>query len=113
MSFLRNELNHELYKVLYRFFAHAQDRVLHHEINQSEEFLEFSKLIRLFRSFMNVEPTLTNFGKGSFNDLFKSSYPTSLSGVESYLGDGRSLHLLEFFNSKSFVNFDIVDIVIL
>jgi hypothetical protein len=72
---------------------------LHHEVDEGQEFLEFSKLIRLFRGFVDVEPSLTDLGEGGLDNLLKATYPTLLSCVILDLSNRRRLDLLEFFNT--------------
>ena len=50
---------------------------------------------------MDVEPSLANFCKGGFNNLFEAANPTLLSGVEFNLCDARTLNLFKFFHAKS------------
>lgn len=40
--------DNEVNKFSYRFFAHGEDGILHHEVDQGQELLELTKLISLF-----------------------------------------------------------------
>ena len=51
---------------------------------------------------MNVEPSLSDFGEGGLDNLFKATNPSLLSCVELDLSDAGTLNLFEFFDTQSF-----------
>jgi hypothetical protein len=61
---------------------------LHHEVDKSQELLEFTELISLLGGLMDVEPTLTDIIEGSLDDLSKSSNPALLTSVVTDLSNG-------------------------
>jgi hypothetical protein len=60
LGILWAECQNEVDKLLHRLSAHGQHSVLHHEVDESEEFLQFTKLIGLLRVLLDVEPALAN-----------------------------------------------------
>lgn len=67
--------------------AQGEDGVLHHEIDEGQELLEFTELISLFGGLMNVEPSFTDIIEGSLDYLSKSSNPALLTSVVADLSN--------------------------
>ena len=62
---------------------------------------------------MDVEPTLADCIESGFDDLFKSSNPSSLPTVVADSCDARSLNLLELIDSSGLWVRDVEDLVLL
>ena len=93
--------------------AHGQNSILHHEVDESEEFLELTKLISLLGSLMNIEPSLTNGIESGLDNLLKSSNPTGWAAVVAKGSNTGSLDLFELINSPGLRVNDIEDLVLL
>jgi hypothetical protein len=60
---------------------------LHHEVDKSQELLEFTELISLFGGLMDIEPTFSDVIEGSLDNLSKSSNPALLTSIVADLSN--------------------------
>mmetsp|Transcript_20736 Transcript_20736/g.31905 ORF Transcript_20736/g.31905 Transcript_20736/m.31905 type:complete len:257 (+) Transcript_20736:3322-4092(+) len=107
------ELEDERHELLDGLFAHGQNGVLHHEVHQSQELLQFTELIGLLRCLVDVEPTLANVIERSLDDFGQAAHPSLLTRVVADLGDAGGLDLLEFVDTHSLGVLDVEDTVLL
>ncbi len=107
-----DEAMNEFDELLDRFLAHDKNCVLHHEVNESQEFFQFAKLVSLLVGLVNIEPTLAYIGEGKLNNLFKFANPASLASIKFNGTNGCVLKLFELLETQDLTNGDVKDFVV-